>query len=101
MDVELLLNWHKLKAQELKRKLSRTPFNEDLQQQHQFHNDAVELIEWLHPQQRAAKLADQEIKSRQDAVKSLEKVARDLITEARDMRRMFNMSVTEEDEDDE
>jgi ribosome recycling factor len=46
-------------------------------------------------------LADQEIKSRHDAIKALEKVAKDLITEARDMRRMFNMSITEEDEDDE
>lgn len=101
MDVELLLNWHKLKAQELKRKLSRATFNEELQHQHQFHNDAVELVEWLYPQQRAAKLADQEIKSRHDAIKALEKVAKDLITEARDMRRMFNMSITEEDEDDE
>jgi hypothetical protein len=101
MDVELLLNWHKVKAQELKRKLSRAIFNEDLQQQHQFHVDAVELIEWLYPQQRAAKMADQEIKCKQHAIKSLEKIAKDLISEARDMRRMFNIDITEEHEDDE
>lgn len=89
MDVEHLLNWHIAKAKTIKGRKHVDLMDPETREAYQFHIDAAKMVSFLSPNYRAARMAEAEIEAKSRAIQSLEKLAKNLLAEAKDMKQMY------------
>lgn len=89
MDVEHIVNWHVNRANEMKRKRKVESMSAEMREEYEFHVEAAKMVALLSPNYRSACIARAEIHHKEQAVKSLERIAKALIGEARDLAQMF------------
>jgi len=95
MDVRSLAEWHRKRA--LRSADRSRSFSDRLSTKEEFHMQAAELVESLAKNERDRSLVAVEKDVKQRAVESLEKLAKAIVLESREFRRMLADEVSDEE----
>jgi Mg/Co/Ni transporter MgtE len=93
MDVRSLAEWHKSQAS---RAAGKSMIDGKMVVKKEFHLDAANLVETLSGSERDRLLVALERDVKVRAIESLEKLAKSLIVEARELRKMLAEEISDE-----
>lgn len=97
IDIDMLAEWHRDEAKKCRQSLSwrRGPGDEESTKA-QFHLDAAKLIDRFSEKQQQAKLAETERDVKIRAIESLENLAKSVVTESKDLRKMLSDTIVDD-----